>query len=136
MKTKVIAVIVILSSYFCAAAYSQNGGLKGGTNTQPTPTPPVNNTGVNNSNTSNSNTTASPAILSNQTLNGIYNEVVKTKEYQAFEKQVRAKVNGTKVGKSASRFRAFMQRIGLVKRTPVQRNQPVRKVVVPAKKAS
>jgi hypothetical protein len=34
MKTKVIAVIVILSSYFCAAAYSQNGGLKGGTNTQ------------------------------------------------------------------------------------------------------
>jgi hypothetical protein len=134
MKTKVIAVIVVLSTSFCAAAYSQNiGDLKGGNNTQPTPAPPVNNNGVNNNTNNNGNATATPAILSNQTIYGVYNELAKTKEYQAFEKKVKAKVNATKVGKSASRFRVFLQQIGLVKKTPVRKSQPVKKVV-PVKK--
>ena len=125
MKTKIIAVIVVLSISFCANSYGQIGGLKGGNNSQPTP--PVNN-GVNNNNTT-PTPNASPAILSNTTINGVINEVRKTREYQAFEKRVKAKVNATKVGKGANRFRSFLQRIGLAKRPAA----PARKAGVPVK---
>lgn len=125
MKTKIIAVIVVLSISFCANIYGQIGGLKGGNNSQPTP--PVNN-GVNNNNTT-PTPNASPAILSNTTINGVINEVRKTREYQAFEKRVKAKVNATKVGKGANRFRSFLQRIGLAKRPAA----PARKAGVPVK---
>jgi hypothetical protein len=126
MKTKIIAVIVVLSISFCANSYGQIGGLKGGNNSQPTP--PVNN-GVNNNTTTTPTPNASPAILSNTTINGVINEVRKTREYQAFEKRVKAKVNATKVGKGASNFRKFLQRIGLAKRPAA----PARKAGVPVK---
>ena len=123
MKTKVIAVIVVLSTCFCAAAYSQNiGGLKGGNNSQPTPNPPVNNS-VNN--TATPTPAASPSIFSNQTVNGIYKEVLKSKEYKALAKKVQARVNATKVGKKANSFRAFLQRIGLAKK-PARKVAPVK----------
>lgn len=115
--------MVVLSTFFCAAAYSQNiGGLKGGNNSQPTPTPPVNNS-VNNNTTP--TPAASPSIFSNQTVNGIYKEVLKSKEYKALAKKLQTRINATKVGKKANSFRAFLQRIGLAKK-------PVRKAV-PAK---
>jgi hypothetical protein len=121
MKTKAIAVLVVLSSYFCAASYSQSSeGLRGGSNTgNSQPTTPVNN--GNNNTVAQPTPAASPSVFSNSTLNGVVNEVRKTKEYQAFEKQVMAKVNNSKVGKKASSFKRFLQRIGLAKKTVVPR---------------
>jgi hypothetical protein len=120
MKTKIIAVIVVLSISFCANIYGQRDGNVS------SPTPSANN-GVNNNTKPTPN--ASPAILSNTTINGVISEVRKTKEYQAFEKRVKAKVNATKVGKGASKFRKFLQRIGLAKRPAT----PARKAGVPVK---
>lgn len=128
MKTKIIAVIVVLSISFCANSFGQIGGLKGGNNTQPTP--PVNN-GVNNNNTTTPTPTVSPNVFGNSTLNGIYNEVRKSTEYQAFEKRVKAKVNSkinsSKVGKSASKFRRFLQRMGLAKTPARKPGAPVKR---------
>lgn len=119
MKTKAIAVLVVLSSYFCAAGYSQKGldGVKGGrdgNNSNSQPSQPVNN-----GNATKPTPTATPSVFSNSTINGVVNEVRKTKEYQAFEKQVMAKVNNSKVGKKASSFKRFLQNIGLAKKPVV-----------------
>lgn len=115
MKTKAIAVLVVLSSYFCAAGYSQTTNSdRDGNNSNSQPSQPVNN-----GNATKPTPTATPGIFSNTTINGVVNEVRKTKEYQAFEKQVMAKVNNSKVGKKASSFKRFLQRIGLAKKPVV-----------------
>ncbi|UPT68376.1 MAG: hypothetical protein M0D57_07005 [Sphingobacteriales bacterium JAD_PAG50586_3] len=125
MKTKIIAVIVVLSISFCANSYGQMAGKGGNAST---PTQPVDN-GVNNNGSATPTPAASPSVISATTINGVINEVRKTSEYKAIEKRVKAKVNATKVGKGASKFRLFLQRIGLAKKPAT----PVRKVGVPVK---
>lgn len=119
MKTKVIAVMVVLSSYFCAASFGQSniGGLKGGSNNNSSPSQPVNNTVV----TPTPTPAASPNLFNNPTLNAVYSTVVRSQEYQAVKNKVVAKVNATKVGKKVSSFKRFLQRIGLAKKPVVVR---------------
>lgn len=120
MKAKIIAVMVALSCYCCAASYGQNmGGIKGGNNTPP-PTPPANNSNVNKPAPTPS---ATPNIFGNTTLNTLYAEVVKTKEYQNIKKQVQTKVNNSKAVKRARNWQSFLYRIGLMKRPVVKKAQ-------------
>lgn len=112
--------MVVLSSYFCAGALAQSvGDMKGGNNNPP----PVN------SNSGGSQTTPVPSntpnVFNNQTANVIFNEVMNSPTVKKLEQQARAKVNAkinsTKVGRGASKFHKFLQRIGLAKKTPVRK---------------
>lgn len=123
MKTKVFAVMVSLSVYFCTQLSAQTLSGMHGKKGDSSPTPPVTNTTNNTTNNSPAKPKTQPQldlsgkILTENNLRYVYNEVAKTKEYQAFAKKVNTKVNNSKVGKKVNSVRAFMQRIGLTKKT-------------------
>lgn len=125
MKTKIIAVLITLSGIICSVSAQSGSPLRG----------PQNNSGSNSNNSTGTNTGSQQAntppatpktqpqldlsgkLLTENNLRYVYNEVAKTKEYQAFAKKVNTKVNNSKVGKKVNSFRSFLQRIGLAKKT-------------------
>lgn len=125
MKTKIIAVLIALSGIVCSVSAQSNNTLRGPQNNSGSNS--NNSTGTNTGNQQVNNTPATPKtqpqldlsgkLLTENNLRYVYNEVAKTKEYQAFAKKVNTKVGNSKVGKKVNSFRAFLQRVGLAKKT-------------------